>query len=69
MNDRCDLTVGPCSCGAWHSQEEVLFLINIKQAAQVVASWPKWKIENMKAVFSEPEPKIPSMLKNIVHPK
>jgi hypothetical protein len=27
MNNRCDLTVGPCACGAWHSEEEVMHLI------------------------------------------
>lgn len=28
---------------------------NIKQAAEVVAKWPQWKIDNMKNVFSEPD--------------
>lgn len=32
---------------------------NIKQAAKIVATWPKWKIENTKLAFSEDPPKIP----------
>ena len=23
MNNNCDLTLGPCSCGAWHNQEDL----------------------------------------------
>lgn len=23
MNSNCDLTVGPCSCGAWHTEDEI----------------------------------------------
>lgn len=24
MNDNCDSTIGPCSCGAWHTEEEII---------------------------------------------
>jgi len=23
MNNGCDLTAGPCACGAWHSEKEI----------------------------------------------
>ena len=52
-------------CEGWTHVREVLghaprapdeSLVNIKQAAEEVATWPKWKIENMKAYFSESMP-------------
>ena len=32
---------------------------NIKRASEIVKLWPEWKIKNMKAVFSEPDIKVP----------
>lgn len=30
MNDNCDLTIGPCACGAWHNEEWVQIMKQIK---------------------------------------
>jgi NTP pyrophosphatase (non-canonical NTP hydrolase) len=36
---------------------------NIERAAAEVATWPTWKIENMKNVFSEPDIVVPTIAK------
>lgn len=33
---------------------------NIKQAAKEVSTWSKWKINNIKNVFTEPEIRVPN---------
>ncbi len=33
---------------------------NIKECAAEVATWPKWKVDNIRACFSEPKITIPS---------
>lgn len=38
---------------------ELTYSENIQQAARAVATWPTWKTQNMKAVFSEPDIKVP----------
>lgn len=37
---------------------------NIQQAAKTVATWPTWKTQNIKAVFSEPDIKVPEDLRD-----
>lgn len=38
---------------------ELTYSENMQRAANLVAKWPAWKIQNMKAVFSEPDIKVP----------
>lgn len=49
-NDNCDYTVGPCACGAWHTEEEVDQII-LDEASKEVLSWPVWVQKNTDLVF------------------
>ena len=40
--------------------KKLTHLENIAQCAEIVKSWPDWKLKNMKAAFSEPEINIPN---------
>jgi len=52
-SDPCDVLVGPCACGAWHSKEEWDYLVFLKKIKEETTSWSDNKRNSAQHLFAK----------------